>query len=146
MQAVENIARAFERLQSDLPKIFVDVMRDNAAYIEDLNISQLEQGIDSEGQRITPPYSVITKQIKRAKRQPYDRVTLKDTGDFHRSLFLTGGRDAFFQIGSSDDKAEKLQRKYGKDILGLNEQSRQEVIEEILLPEMLIKIRQQLQI
>ena len=31
-------------------------------------------------------YSPVTIQIKRAKGQPTDRITLKDTGEFYKSL------------------------------------------------------------
>lgn len=49
-----------------------------------------EQGITATGVSIWDyaPYSEITIEYKKANGDPYDRVTLRDEGDFHRSFYL----------------------------------------------------------
>jgi hypothetical protein len=70
----------------------------------------------------------LTKQIKAGLGQPTNRVTLKDTGDFHDSFFarFVGKNIA---IGATDEKAEKLEDRYGKAIYGLTDDNLQEVID-----------------
>lgn len=119
-----------------------ELLEQNAHRIEDLQTEQLWQGIDSEGKPITPAYSPFTVQIKKAKGQPTDRVTLKDEGDFYRGMFLSGGNAGNYAIGSKDQKTKKLQTKYGEEILGLTDDSKQVIIDDILrveLPDLIRK-------
>ena len=61
-------------------------LEQNQQKIVELNVKQLyEYGINSLGIRIDTydPYSPYTVRVKKEKGQPYDRVTLRDTGDFH---------------------------------------------------------------
>lgn len=100
---------------------------------------QLFRGIDGEGRMVRPPYTKKTIQIKLQKRQPVDRVTLRDTGDFYDSLFVLYGDKEFF-IVASDPKRAKLQSKYGKDILGMNETSR-DILAQKIKPVMIGELR-----
>jgi hypothetical protein len=73
------------------------------------------------GQPVRPDYTPLTIKIKKSKGQPTDRVTLKDTGDFHDSFYVKFERDQFI-ILASDVKAGKLVAKYGFEIFGLSEE------------------------
>lgn len=73
------------------------------------------------GQPVRPDYTPLTVRIKKSKQQPTDRVTLKDTGDFHDSFYVKFDRDQF-TILASDVKAGKLVAKYGFEIFGLSEE------------------------
>lgn len=68
------------------------------------------------------PYKPLTIQLKRAKGQPTDRVTLKDTGDFHASIYVSFDNTKMTVL-ADDPKTAKLVRKYGFEILGLTEQN-----------------------
>lgn len=103
---------------------------------------QLFRGKDSEGQTITPAYRPLTIQIKSAKGQPTDRVTLKDTGAFHRSIEVEF-RDDQFAIVATDRKVRKLEGKYGTKILGLNDDGQQELID-MIRPDLIEALREQL--
>lgn len=121
--------KALEKLKTDLPKIVLGKVRNYEEEILDLNTEdQLMEGIDSEGKQIEPGYSPLTISIKRAKRQPTNRVTLKDTGAFHRSFEIEYFQDSF-AIVADDPKTAKLERKYGADITGLTDENVQETIE-----------------
>lgn len=84
---------------------------------------QLFQGLRSDGKRIKPGYATSTKDYKRKKGQPFDRVTLKDTGQFYSGI-LIDVRGETFVITSADEKTGKLEDKYGFRIFGLNKESR----------------------
>lgn len=90
--------------------------------ILDRNRQQMFSGMRSDGSEISPPYTPLTKFLKAQKGQPFDRVTLNDTGSFYRLMFLTVRNGAFI-IDSRDDKSEELQTKYGETIFGVNQQN-----------------------
>lgn len=121
-----------------------ETIEENQSIIEDKQISQLDAGQYPDGDSIAPDYSDLTIQIKKAKGQPYDRVTLRDTGDFYRGIKLNLETD-FFTLDSSDSKTDKIVDKYG-DVFGLSDQSKQELIEEQFIPTMEDKIRNYLNI
>lgn len=80
---------------------------------------QLNEGKRGDNSEITPEYTPFTKVIKRAKGQPSDRVTLKDSGDFWKSI-KTSPTDSFVELYATDKKTNELLAKYGELVLGLN--------------------------
>lgn len=93
--------------------------------IEELNTENqlFQQGRSGQGLAIVPAYRPMTVRIKKAKGQPFNRVTLRDTGDFHRSIQAVWRRAGEIEIQAGDSKANDLKDKYGDDILGLNDDS-----------------------
>lgn len=79
---------------------------------------QLYQGLRSDEEPIVPPYSPSTVTRKKKKKQPYNRVTLKDTGDFYKGILLDVRQDVFV-LESADHKSGDLQKRYSKKIFGL---------------------------
>jgi hypothetical protein len=116
------------------------IVKDNESFICDMNAEQqlFEQGVNRLGVKISDyaPYSPYTIEIKKMKGQPTDRVTLRDTGDFHESFYITVGNDRF-EIKASDWKTEKLMKKYGRGILGLTQENLAELIWQYIYPELL---------
>lgn len=102
----------------------VDEAKPLAKLMEELNTQNqmFIAGATGQGLPITPSYTPFTVRIKQQKGQPTNRVTLKDTGAFHRSVKATFQNDEIEMI-ATDAKAAKLKAKYGKDILGLNDAS-----------------------
>lgn len=126
---IRNLIRNVQRLQSNLDTVVNEAVRLNEGQILELNTEeQLRQGIRADGAPITPPYTPFTVQVKRAKGQPTDRVTLKDTGAFYGSFQASYGKGGF-GIYATDPKAQKLERKYGSAIFGLTDENIQEAIE-----------------
>ena len=116
----------------DAQKILVDVLRreDVRALIADLNtFGQLfEDGIDSEGRKLSDirqPYVDSTIQRKRRQGLPVDRVTLFETGKFYESWQVNILNNADIQIEADTEVGPSydLQTDYGKNILGLTEES-----------------------
>lgn len=121
---IQKKIEALKKFQGEAEERVIEQVRKNEDFALFLvTEDQLFKGFDSEGRRIRPPYAALTRQIKRAKRQPTDRVTLRDTGAFYEGMEMLYGSDEFTII-NIDAKTPKLRAKYGRDILGLNEQSR----------------------
>ena len=106
-----------------------DCVRDKQLYERGENAL----GVDIMSYR---PYTDFTVQIKTEKGQPTDRVTLRDTGDFHKSIHVEAGT-SYFEIVASDWKTEELKGKYGDDILGLNAEHTNELIWQKIYPDLL---------
>lgn len=115
------------------------IIEDNEAYIVEMNSEEqlYEQGINRLGVSIADyaPYSPITIDIKKEKGQPYDRVTLRDYGDFHSSFYIDADNEKF-KIGATDEKTDSLVKKYSAYILGLTEEHKQELIDDYIAPEL----------
>lgn len=93
-------------------------------YIIELNTkNQLyDKGVNSLNVSIGD-YSPKTKGIKQEQGQPFDRVTLNDTGAFYES-FITyfNGKDIVISANVIKDTSDLISD-WGKEILGLNEDS-----------------------
>jgi len=94
-------------------------------FITDLNtkIQLFEYGEDSRGVELAAiggGYAPSTIKIKSRKGQPSNRVTLKDTGDFHKSFKILVKSNANFSITSDPNKnGVDLHDRWGDDIEGL---------------------------
>lgn len=102
--------------------IILDLVKDREREVIRMNVDdQLYNGFNGDGQQISPPYRPATVRKKRRKGQPYDRVTLKDEGDFHASFFVIYAGDEF-TLNAKDQKKVWLERRYGSSIFGLTEE------------------------
>jgi hypothetical protein len=77
-------------------------------------------GANADGSMIEPEYTPFTKRVKRSKGQPADRVTLFDTGRFYDSMFAERSGDVVL-FDATDNKRDKLVRKYGDGFFGLSD-------------------------
>lgn len=103
---------------------------------------QLFQGVRKDSDSIVPSYAARTIKYKQKKGQPYDRVTLKDTGSFYAGIKVDVTGDKFI-LSSTDSKAAALEKKYSPLIFGLNNQSRIDYIRS-LKPELIRVIKRQM--
>lgn len=142
---ISTLLERVKRFNSDLTegKIFQEVIKENESVIVDMNAENqlFEKGVNALGVSISSyrPYSDKTVEIKKMKGQPYNRVTLRDTGDFHSAFFVRVSRENF-SIDSTDWKTKKLEKKYGDqkgDIFGLTDENLTELITEYVAPEVL---------
>lgn len=110
------------------------------------NVEQLyERGENSLGVSISSyaPYAPYTIQLKGYKGQPTDRVTLRDTGAFHKSFVLVIGPTSFY-ITAKDEKTDDLVAKYGAGIFGLTPENREEVSRKLLYPVVMEQIQKEI--
>lgn len=119
---------------------------DANTFITDTNANEqlYEQGVNALGVPIDSyaPYRPYTITMKKIKNQPYDRVTLRDTGEFERDFRVIVGQNEFI-VTSDDWKTEELMEKYGK-IFGLTPKNMGRLSREIVLPDLLLRIRNEL--
>ncbi len=134
----ENLKRKIKSVPVE--EFIKEVAEDKEAELADLNIFQLKEGKDNEGETIEPEYTPFTKQIKAFKGQPTDRVTLEDTGAFHRSL-KADVRGKKIHFDATDPKTTKLVKKYGGQIFGLDDESKWKFSQDILKDELIEKTR-----
>ena len=139
MGIISDKIKALQQFKNDM---FNNIRRivDQYDYILiDMNVQDqlYERGIDRNGKALSDehPYRPMTIEFKMAKRQPYDRVTLRDEGDFHSS-FKIDARHNDFEIYATDIKTLMLAEKYGSEIFGLTNENLNEFICEYLYPEL----------
>jgi hypothetical protein len=135
LERIEALAAGLKALPKQLARTVDEVVRDNATEFELDNIEQLEAGRDATGQRIEPPYTGTTRELKKQKGQPSDRVTLKDRGDFYRGIVAQVRNEQVENVGT-DEKTAALEEKYGPDIIGVAEPAVEAFRQELLLPEL----------
>lgn len=125
-------------------RIIQMIIQNNEAEIVDMNAEEqlFEQGINNLGVSIMDyaPYSPVTIEIKEAKGQPTNRVTLRDEGDFESSFFLEIN-ERQFEIKAADWKTEELIKKYGRQILGLTDENIRELIWGLIYPDLLAEAK-----
>lgn len=117
-----------------------EIVQRYEAEIVDINSQEqlYDKGIDSLGRSIASymPYSPATIKIKQIKNQPYDRVTLRDEGDFYRGFFIKFIDDGFI-IESNDWKEGLLTFYYGWEIFGLTPENKAFVSHEYIYTDLL---------
>lgn len=123
----------------DVNKNVRKTILDYSHIICDMNTqSQLfEKGENADGVPIASfaPYAPFTIEMKKIKNQPYDRVTLRDEGDFYESFSVRADIDKF-DITASNWKTADLKRGYGDNIMGLNAENRHELALRYVLPDL----------
>ncbi len=125
--------KAAQRLNSI--KALHTVLKDKEfqQFVLDLNRQgQLyDEGINSQSEALKTiggDYSKKTKAIKQAKGQPINRVTLFDTGDFYKSFAINPTVDGFDIVADTLKEDQDLIDRWGKEILGLTDDSLNEVV------------------
>lgn len=126
----DRVARTLNLIETGEPQS--NAIIEHEKEILDLNREQLyEFGHNPLGISIGS-YSPKTISIKKEKGQPYDRVTLRDTGDFYAAFHLKVDK-AGFSISSTDWKTGELLDKYG-NVFGLTTENRLHVTWHFLFP------------
>ena len=120
-----------------------EIMRNKEVILKMITEEQLYNlGIEGRGIEISSyqPYTANTIQRKRKKSQPYDRVTLKDTGKFYSSLDIQFD-DSGFYVTSSDEKANILLKRYGKTIFRLTDENLKVLLNDYIRPSLKEKFK-----
>lgn len=147
MKLIDNLRQRVtefnELLQSG--RLIQSIILENEYVITDMNSEDqlYEQGINRLGVNIMDyaPYSPLTIEIKKEKGQPYNRVTLRDEGDFEHSFYVEADRQQF-TIKAADWKTEDLIQRYGRQILGLTEENKIILIWAYIYPELKAKTKE----
>lgn len=123
MNAIEAKIKKLESFKASINDKIRDIIKANEVTILNYNRENqlFELGETSEGIKISSyaPYTRLTIVNKQIKKQPVDRVTLKDTSAFYTGFYIIYEDDQF-TIWSNDKKTTDLVTKYGIEIFGLS--------------------------
>lgn len=123
-----------------------EIKRNEEVIIRMITENQLyERGVEGKGIPIMSyqPYTAATVRIKRYKGQPADRVTLRDTGEFYKSLHVEFD-DKGFYVTSTDDKAPELLEKYGQTIFRLTNENFTDLVRNYIRPSLAEKLKKRI--
>lgn len=142
--SLRNLTYRLRAFRDSLPRLLEDVVRSK----EDVIISAIaddqlyRRGIEGRGVKIMSyaPYTKTTIKIKNKKRQPTTRVTLRDTGAFHKSMFLVFDSEGFY-VTSSDEKTGALIAKYGDTIFRLTDQNFNRILNKHIRRELIKQLK-----
>ena len=129
----DKVIEGVQAAQQQTDEVIIEQVRQDEQFVVKLQADQMFDGQRGDGQQIRPGYAQTTVRIKRRRNQPTDRVTLRDTGDFHDSIVIDYGRDEF-RFDATDEKRPYLARKYGEAIFGLNDSNLDTLIQRVREP------------
>jgi len=136
-----------KEIEKDFGNIVRDIIKKNQGKILTMiKLRLYNTGIDGAGNQIGQYYYQTIKE-KKAKGQRSSFVTLRDSGDWYRAMYVEMiGNDVI--VDSTDWKTSKLIEMYSADILGLTIQEEDIIINAIIEPEVqkLLDSRNQLNI
>ena len=141
---LRNLEYRLRAFKDNLPMYLEDIIHDK----EDVIISAIaddqlyRRGINGRGEKIMSymPYTAKTIQNKKKKGQPTTRVTLRDTGAFHKSMFVVFDSEGFY-VTASDEKTEKLVKKYGEEIFRLTDKNFTRIVRSHIRKELVKRLK-----
>ena len=141
MEAITNLIESLTKYKANINEYMEDITRSIEDEIKEINIhQQYDLGQDRSGYAITPEYAESTIRYKRRKGQPTDRVTLQDTGQYHDTFKIRYEAEGF-ELYANDWKAGFLDKKYGKEIYGLQDEAARELADQVYQPRMIQKLK-----
>ena len=130
-----QLTRKLTGLPEFLTKALNRSLTDLAPMIVDMNVYQMERkGEDSRGSKFgdysAASYDAGYPQLKAAMGREGGFINLHNDGDFHGAMDVRVGRDGI-EIFSTDPKTDKLVKRYGIDIFGLNDSHMDILVNEV---------------
>lgn len=121
-------------LEANLEKEIEKIIADNQSFLVGLVKNRLYQrGYDADNKPILPDYTPSTIRRKKEDKQRTSHVTLRDTGDFYKGMFVEV-TNWLIKVDSTDGKTDSLISKYGEGILGFTEAEQEQIIFSIIEP------------
>ena len=137
---LRNLEYRLRAFKDSLPMLLEDIVRDK----EDVIVSAIaDDQLYGRGEKIMDymPYAPKTIQNKKRKGQPTTRVTLRDTGAFHESMYVVFDSEGFY-ITASDEKTQDLVEKYGEEIFRLTDKNFTRIIRSHIRKELVKRLKQ----
>lgn len=143
--ALRNLEYRLRAFKDSLPMLLEGIIRDK----EDVIVSAIaddqlyRRGINGRGEKIMDymPYAPRTIQNKKRKGQPTTRVTLRDTGAFHESMYVVFDSEGFY-VTASDEKTPLLVEKYGESIFRLTDKNLTRILRSHIRKELVKRLKQ----
>lgn len=133
--AISSISKVSQELEA----VAMDSVYENQGLLIAKNTGNLFAGKNANNQRLDEiggEYKPFTIEMKKAKGQPYNRVTLFDTGAFYSGFFVKVF-DRGWELNSRDPKRNKLKNRWGEDIFGNTQADEKEFNKNTVLPDLL---------
>jgi hypothetical protein len=131
----------------DVSAIVTETMEAVTPDIKASQQGQMLKGLNARGTRIgmyrSGAYAVIKNRMNPVPG--YGVPDLKLTGEFHREIYAEIRGDKVI-IDSVNEKTEALAKKYGEEIFGLNAESKTTLIEDVVRPQFMKKVRDKLKL
>lgn len=140
--SLRNLTFRLRKFKEILDRELTDEILQNEDLIISMIQDQLYSGLDGYSLNIKPPYALSTIRKKIRKGQPVDRVTLRDTGDFYKSLHVAFDNDGFYIASSDQELSGILKSKYGSPILRLSNENLNALIWKVIRPSLTEKMRE----
>lgn len=141
---LRNLEYRLRKFKDSLPMLLEGIIRDKESVIVSaIADDQLfRRGINGKGIKIMSyaPYTPTTIRIKKRKGQPTTRVTLRDTGDFHKSMLVVFDSEGFY-ITATDKKTPGLVEKYGGEIFRLTDKNLTRIVRSHVRKELVKRIK-----
>jgi hypothetical protein len=136
--ALTELKNTIARLKAfDFHEELQTVVEENREVIADLQAEQLAKGVKSDGNEINPPYSPFTVEQKQKHGvglgRITDHVTFYDTGEMYSLMRAEVSGDQY-EITNSSFKFDKMKKRSGERVVGLNDSSKRTFAEEITIP------------
>ena len=117
------ITRLANRLkQADVFLVAAVVINRNSEFVADLNRDQLLDGRKASGEAM-PVYTPRSLKIKSGPIGPQDTFTLKETGEFHKTIIVRADRTGLTFSSNQSFIIPIIKKETGKDpepVLGLD--------------------------
>ena len=144
--SLRNIEYRLRAFKDSLPSLLKDIIEDKEeVIISAIADDQLyRRGINGYGEKIMDyaPYKPRTIALKLKKGQPTTRVTLRDTGAFHRAMYLVFDSEGFY-VSSADRKTPDLVAKYGDSIFRLTDSNFNRILRSHIRKELVRRIKKE---
>lgn len=145
--SLRNLTYRLRKFRDILDEELKSIILENEAVIVTMIADEqlYNLGENGRGKHIMDyqPYAQKTIKKKIRKGQPYDRVTLRDTGNFHKSFYISAG-DKGFSVVARDIKARYLIPRYGEAVLRLSEANLKIFLNTIVRPELAERLKERL--
>ncbi len=135
----EAIRKVTKNMQGITAARIIDILVNqpelNGLIIELNTQDQLfKKGVDSKGLSLGV-YAPFTIEVKKAKGQPTNHITLKDTGDTYKTWKVTTlNGDIIIEANFIKDGEDIIKKnRLSEDVVGLTEENLQKIIDEIAI-------------
>mgnify|MGYP006362278939 CR=1 FL=1 len=124
-----SLINKFEQAKKNVKASVIEAFNSNSEEWAELNRSQLEKGYTKKGERIgeyqNPLYADVKNRMN--PKAGYGNWDFKYTGAFYDSIYANAKGNNIITT-ASDFKLPILEKKTGKDALGLNEENKKKFI------------------
>ena len=133
MATLDDYLKGLKDFEKKYESIVKDAIKQNEGKIIGMvKLRLFNTGIDGSG-KLIGHYTQLSKDLKKLSGQRSSFITLRDTGNWYRSMFLDLDNDKLI-LNASNWKTSKLIRNYGESILEFTEAEQLMIVQTIIEP------------